>query len=115
MATLGADLPIAEEAVVEVRVGTWNPENLFLPGEQFGPPPDVFEQKLTGLADTISRLNPDLLGLKEVVARGHGGLLASEFSVIPIDHPRATAAGCSAAASPRRLRLSAEVLLRRPC
>ena len=61
-----AGLPIAEEAVVEVRVGTWNLENLFLPGEQFGPPPDVFEQKLTGLADTISRMNPDLLGLQEV-------------------------------------------------
>jgi hypothetical protein len=58
--------PIVEEAVVEVRVGTWNLENLFLPGEQFGPPPEVFEQKLTGLADTISRMNPDLLGVQEV-------------------------------------------------
>jgi endonuclease/exonuclease/phosphatase family metal-dependent hydrolase len=51
---------------VEVRVGTWNLENLFLPGGQFGPPAAVFEQKLDGLASTIGRMAPDLLGVQEV-------------------------------------------------
>jgi endonuclease/exonuclease/phosphatase family metal-dependent hydrolase len=51
---------------VEVRVGTWNLENLFPPGGQFGPPPEVFEQKLNGLAATITQMAPDLLGVQEV-------------------------------------------------
>jgi hypothetical protein len=51
---------------VEARVGTWNLENLFLPDGQFGPPPAVFEQKLHGLAGTITRMAPDLLGVQEV-------------------------------------------------
>jgi len=51
---------------VEVRVGTWNLENLFLPDGRFGPPPAVFEQKLDGLAGTIGRMAPDLLGVQEV-------------------------------------------------
>jgi endonuclease/exonuclease/phosphatase family metal-dependent hydrolase len=51
---------------VDFRVGTWNLENLFLPGGDFGPPPDVFEQKLDGLAETIGRMAPDLLGVQEV-------------------------------------------------
>ena len=58
--------PVRMEVAVELRVGTWNLENLFLPGEQFGPPADVFEQKLTGLAETITRMSPDLLGVPEV-------------------------------------------------
>jgi hypothetical protein len=51
---------------VEVRVGTWNLENLFLPDGQFGPPPAVFAEKLDGLAGTITRMAPDLLGVQEV-------------------------------------------------
>ncbi len=51
---------------MDVRIGTWNLENLFPPGGQFGPPTDVFEQKLDGLAATISRIAPGLLGVQEV-------------------------------------------------
>ncbi len=48
------------------RVMTWNLENLFLPGGQFGPTPEVFEAKLTGLANTINAQAPDLLAVQEV-------------------------------------------------
>jgi len=52
--------------VVEVRVGTWNLENLFEPGGEFGPTPAVYAAKLDALAATITAMAPDLLGLQEV-------------------------------------------------
>lgn len=55
--------------VVDVRVGTWNLENLFRPGGQFGPRQvEVYQQKLDGLASTITAMAPDILGVQEVGA-----------------------------------------------
>lgn len=52
---------------MDVRVGTWNLENLFRPGGDFGPKSDeVYQRKLDGLAATIGRMAPDLLGVQEV-------------------------------------------------
>ena len=46
-----------------VVVGTWNLENLFRPGGEFGPTDDAaFRAKLAAIADTISQLAPDVLG-----------------------------------------------------
>ena len=52
---------------MDVRVGTWNVENLFRPGGEFGPGDDaIYRQKLDGLAATIEKLAPDILGVEEV-------------------------------------------------
>jgi endonuclease/exonuclease/phosphatase family metal-dependent hydrolase len=52
---------------MDVRVGTWNLENLFRPGGEFGPTDEaVYGQKLDGLAATIEKMAPDLLGVEEV-------------------------------------------------
>lgn len=48
-------------------IGTWNLENLFRFGEQFGPKTEAeYKAKIKGLAKTIDRLKPDLLGIQEV-------------------------------------------------
>jgi endonuclease/exonuclease/phosphatase family metal-dependent hydrolase len=48
-------------------IGTWNLENLYRPGGQFGPRDRAaYEAKLKSLADTVGRLGPDLLGVQEV-------------------------------------------------
>ncbi|TJZ57506.1 endonuclease [Streptomyces piniterrae] len=48
-------------------IGTWNLENLFRPGEEGGPETEAeYKAKLKGLADTIDRHAPDLLGVQEV-------------------------------------------------
>ena len=50
-----------------VAVGTWNLENLFRPGGEFGPPDEAaYEAKLASLAGVIDRLAPDVLGVQEV-------------------------------------------------
>ena len=51
-----------------MRLGTWNLENLFRPGEGSGSPPDqaTYDAKLTALAGTIDRLGVDLLAVQEV-------------------------------------------------
>ena len=47
--------------------GTWNLENLFRPGGQFGPKDDAtYQAKLAALAATITQAAPDLLGIQEV-------------------------------------------------
>ncbi len=52
---------------MDVRIGTWNLENLFRPGAEFGPKDEaVYRQKLGGLAATIDSMAPDLLGVQEV-------------------------------------------------
>jgi len=52
---------------MDMRVGTWNVENLFRPGAGFGPANgEVYRAKLDGLAATIDRMAPDVLGLQEV-------------------------------------------------
>jgi hypothetical protein len=48
-------------------VGTWNLENLYRPGGEYGPSDDeIYAAKLKGLADTVNGLLPDLLGVQEV-------------------------------------------------
>lgn len=48
-------------------VMTWNVENLFRAGTEFGPQdPEVYAGKLTRLAHTINAVNPDVVGLQEI-------------------------------------------------
>lgn len=50
-----------------VGIGTWNLENLYRPGGQFGPRTEAaYDAKLTTLANTITRLAPDVLAVQEV-------------------------------------------------
>lgn len=53
--------------VAMVRIGTWNLENLFLPGQEGGPATDAeYQAKLSTLAQVIERMAPDVLGVQEV-------------------------------------------------
>ena len=57
----------ASEGAPIVVVGTWNLENLFGPGTQFGPTDqDAYDAKLAALAEVIDRLAPDVLAVQEV-------------------------------------------------
>lgn len=50
-----------------MRVATWNLENLFLPGAEFGPASQAdFEAKLATLARVIAFADPDVLAVQEV-------------------------------------------------
>src|SRR4051794_35499418 len=50
-----------------VRIGTWNLENLFLAGEEGGPPTQqAYDDKLDALAGTIIDEAPDVLAVQEV-------------------------------------------------
>lgn len=50
-----------------VAVGTWNLENLFRPGSDFGPDTEqAYQDKLDALAATITTLAPDVLAVQEV-------------------------------------------------
>jgi endonuclease/exonuclease/phosphatase family metal-dependent hydrolase len=50
-----------------ITVGTWNLENLFRPGGDFGPDDAaVYRAKLVALAATINAAAPDVLGVQEV-------------------------------------------------
>ncbi|WP_248579547.1 endonuclease/exonuclease/phosphatase family protein [Nocardioides sp. InS609-2] len=54
-----------------MRVGIWNLENLFRPGESdSSPTPEVYDAKLTSLAATITGLAPDALAVQEVGSAG---------------------------------------------
>ncbi len=48
------------------RIGTWNLENLFRPGQDGPSSRDEYDQKLTTLAATINDLSPDVLCVQEV-------------------------------------------------
>lgn len=48
-------------------VGTWNLENLYRPGGEFGPKDKAaYEAKLASLAATVGALGPSVLGVQEV-------------------------------------------------
>jgi endonuclease/exonuclease/phosphatase family metal-dependent hydrolase len=48
-------------------VATWNLENLFRPGGEYGPTSqEVYEEKLAGLAQVIGDIGPDVLAVQEV-------------------------------------------------
>jgi len=50
-----------------IVVGTWNLENLFRPGGDFGPTEEeAYEAKLASLSEVIERLAPDVLAVQEV-------------------------------------------------
>ncbi|MGQ0575013.1 MAG: endonuclease/exonuclease/phosphatase family protein [Pseudonocardia sp.] len=50
-----------------VRIGTWNLENLFRPGDAGGPSSDAaYRAKLASLARTITDIEPDVLAVQEV-------------------------------------------------
>ena len=50
-----------------VTIGTWNLENLYRPGTEFGPTTQAaYDAKLTTLAATISAHQPDILAVQEV-------------------------------------------------
>jgi Endonuclease/Exonuclease/phosphatase family len=50
-----------------VIVATWNLENLYLPGGEFGPRDEAaYEAKLDALAATIGAIGPDVLAVQEV-------------------------------------------------
>ena len=50
-----------------VVLGTWNLENLYRPGGQFGPKDQAaYDRKLTVLAATITAVNPDVLAVQEI-------------------------------------------------
>ncbi len=54
-----------------MRIGTWNLENLFRPGEaDASPTPAVYDAKLASLARTITLLAPDVLAVQEVGSAG---------------------------------------------
>jgi endonuclease/exonuclease/phosphatase family metal-dependent hydrolase len=49
------------------RIGTWNLENLFRPGDDDGPTTQAaYEAKLAALATTIAGIEPDVLAVQEV-------------------------------------------------
>lgn len=50
-----------------VRIGTWNLENLFRPGDDDGPSDQAaYEAKLKALADVIRKIEPAVLAVQEV-------------------------------------------------
>jgi endonuclease/exonuclease/phosphatase family metal-dependent hydrolase len=58
---------VAAGNMADMIVATWNLENLFLPGTEFGPSSEeVYEEKLQGLADVIAGIDPDVLAVQEV-------------------------------------------------
>jgi endonuclease/exonuclease/phosphatase family metal-dependent hydrolase len=50
-----------------VVVGTWNLENLYRPGGEFGPKTDAaYQAKIAAVAGTVAGIGPDVLGVQEV-------------------------------------------------
>jgi hypothetical protein len=48
-------------------VATWNVENLYRPGGEFGPKTeDIYKAKLAALAETIRGIAPDVLAVQEI-------------------------------------------------
>jgi endonuclease/exonuclease/phosphatase family metal-dependent hydrolase len=80
-----------------VVVATWNLENLFRPGTEFGPTDQAaYEAKLAALAEVINRIAPDVLAVQEVgdpealvdlVARLDGSWQVETSTVFEADHP----------------------------
>lgn len=77
-----------------VAVGTWNLENLYRPGGQFGPKTQAaYEAKLATLAATITRLAPDVLAVQEVgqpeALADLVAVLDGPWTVVLSEHPDA--------------------------
>jgi len=66
-----------------VTVATWNLENLYRPGHEFGPPNDeIYQRKLDTIADTVTEIDADILAVQEV---GDPEALADLTALLP-DH-----------------------------
>ncbi|CCK30864.1 endonuclease/exonuclease/phosphatase [Streptomyces davaonensis JCM 4913] len=73
-------------------LGTWNLENLFLPGRPSGPEDKAaYETKLASLAAVITELDPTLLGVQEVgdvaALRDLLGMVGGEWHTAVSEHP----------------------------
>jgi endonuclease/exonuclease/phosphatase family metal-dependent hydrolase len=65
-----------------VVVATWNLENLYRPGTEFGPPDEeAYRRKLGALAATIVSIRPDVIGLQEIGSEEALGDLVALLSV----------------------------------
>ncbi|KUL20498.1 endonuclease/exonuclease/phosphatase family protein [Streptomyces regalis] len=72
-------------------LGTWNLENLYRPGGEFGPKDKAaYETKLAALAAVVTELDPALLGVQEVgepeALRDLVGMLAGDWHVALSEH-----------------------------
>ncbi|TXS54450.1 endonuclease [Streptomyces sp. uw30] len=72
-------------------LGTWNLENLYRPGGEFGPKDKAaYETKLAALAATVTALDPALLGVQEVgdpeALRDLTGMLTGDWHVALSEH-----------------------------
>jgi endonuclease/exonuclease/phosphatase family metal-dependent hydrolase len=57
-------------AIRPMIVATWNLENLFRPGSEYGPTSqEAYEGKLAALAEVITDIDPDVLAVQEVGSR----------------------------------------------
>ncbi|GIH25088.1 hypothetical protein Aph01nite_33980 [Acrocarpospora phusangensis] len=77
-----------------VVVGTWNLENLYRAGGEFGPRDEAaYEAKLKALAGTITQIGPDVLGVQEVgepeALEDLAGLLEGEWHLALSRYPDA--------------------------
>jgi len=87
----------AGEGVAMAVIATWNLENLFRPGSDFGPRTKaVYDAKLDGLARVIDAIGPDVLAVEEVgdpaaladlVERLDGDWHVDTSSVFEAGHP----------------------------
>ncbi len=73
-------------------LGTWNLENLFLPGRPSGPKDKAaYETKLASLAAVITELDPTLLGVQEVgdvaALRDLLGMVGGDWHTAVSEHP----------------------------
>ncbi|MFI6010546.1 endonuclease/exonuclease/phosphatase family protein [Streptomyces sp. NPDC051243] len=72
-------------------LGTWNLENLYRPGGEFGPRDKAaYETKLAALAAVVTELDPALLGVQEVgepeALRDLVGMLGGDWHVALSEH-----------------------------
>jgi endonuclease/exonuclease/phosphatase family metal-dependent hydrolase len=73
-------------------IGTWNLENLYRPGERYGPrDEEAYKAKLEGLAAVVARFAPDVLGVQEVgdprALADLVGALDGRWHTVLSDHP----------------------------
>lgn len=72
-------------------IGTWNLENLYRPGGEFGPRTDAaYRAKLDALAEVLTRLDPALLAVQEIgdpaALADLAGALAGDWHTAVSDH-----------------------------
>ncbi|WP_328497011.1 endonuclease/exonuclease/phosphatase family protein [Streptomyces sp. NBC_00414] len=73
-------------------LGTWNLENLYRPGGEFGPRTEAaYRAKLTTLARVVGELDPTLLGVQEVgdpaALEDLAGTLDGDWHIVLSAHP----------------------------